>query len=215
MKRTTAISWLTGVVIVIGVIAWVFAFFLPEGNHLSNLRQRTTSLYGRKGELQAQLTSLQRLAAWENSVAGKNMASMLKQEIPSGPNMAVFLTEISNLAHQQSVQVTSISPSPATSQPVGGAASSTSAPPYLTIPVSMSLSGTYPDIFAFIQDLYSLPRLLVINSMSLSSSTSGASVITSSGGKPTGAALMTASLTTDIFTTAQPPPLSVGVSPGA
>ncbi len=210
MKRTSIIGLITGAVIVAGVVAWLFAFFLPEGSHLGTLRQRQSNLDAQKVPLEMQLTSLRRLAAWENSAAGLNLYSMLQQAVPSQPDEAQFLTQMSSLANKTGVTLTSITPSAAVAQPVISG-STTGVPPYLTIPVSLSLTGTYPNVYLFLEDLYSLPRIMVINSLSLSSSSSGSSVIASSAGKPVGTASITASISADMFTTA---PL-VSSTPGA
>ncbi len=212
MKRTSIISLVAGIVIVAAVVAWLFAFFLPEGSHLNNLRQRQASLEAQKIPLEAQLTSLRRLAAWETSAAGTNLYSMLQQAIPPNADEAQFLTQMSNLAAKAGVTLTSITPSTPVAQPIIGATSSTTAP-YMTIPVSMSLTGTYPSVYSFLQDLYSLPRLVVINSLSLSSSTNGSSVIAASAGKPVGTAIITASISANMFTTA--PAVSTGPGGGA
>jgi Tfp pilus assembly protein PilO len=75
-----------------------------------------------------------------------------------------YITSISNAAAATGMQVSSVDPSP----PVTGGN-------VAVVPVTVGATGTYDQTLAFIKALYALPRLTIINQISISGGGTGTS----------------------------------------
>jgi type IV pilus assembly protein PilO len=145
-----------GVVIV--AIGWWFGWMTPEAAKLTSVHvqevaqqqlqeQLTLQLDTLKGEARQVRTSLPLLHRFEEAIPAK----------PEAPDLVV---SIYNLATSDNVDLQTI-----TDNSVSAAGSG-----YSTIPISLAVSGSHDGVEAFISGLYGLPRLITVQTVSLSGS---------------------------------------------
>lgn len=190
-----------GITVAVGlllVLAWYFLLWSPQGKKLSAATKRRDDARTQTQQLQAQLQRLK--AAQQNEAAKLAQLERLTAAIPDQPNLAQFILDTNNAAAQSGVTFLSISPSPpaaaagAAAAPAGGAAApapaagqtpagggaSTSAAPTrpAEIRLSLSVTGGYFQVLDFMNRLDQLPRLIVIDTLTVSpgAATSGKGV---------------------------------------
>jgi len=152
----TGRSVLVALGVVVVVVVWVFAFYLPQTKKLSNLDAQRTSLQGTVAADQARLLQLEKEAQHVTQI--RAMYTKLESYVPSTVNVYTYIHTISAAAKSASVTITSLEPGMLT------AASGTS---YSSIPITASVRGTYDHLLAFLKDLYNLPRLTDVNTISV------------------------------------------------
>jgi Tfp pilus assembly protein PilO len=143
------------VVAVIVLLAWIS----PEGSKLSTLRAQQTQLGSQQASLQAEIATLQR----EKADFGPTCSSLAKYatEIPPAPDVDSFFKQVTALA------VSSGDPN-TPSISVGGAAGSTQGSSSATpVAIAFTLDGTYGQMSAFLEGLYSFPRMFTISQVTI------------------------------------------------
>lgn len=173
---------LVTLILVAALAAWLLVFFLPETHKLHNLDAQRTTLQSTVTADRARLQRLKDEAAHVNQI--RAMYDRLEGYVPSTGELYTYIHTISAAAKAAGVTITSLSP--------GGLVAAGTA--YSALPIGASIKGTYDHVLAFLKDLYSLPRLTDINSLSVS------------GGGPgtTRSSLLTVSLQLAIFTSQKP-----------
>ena len=171
------------------LLIWFVAVFSPEGHKLASANAKAQEAQTQQTALMARLDRLK--AYSKQSAELQALSDRLTAAVPTTTDVYDYITSISNTAAATHVAVTNITPSLAVS-------SGTVA----VIPVTVSVSGTYDETLAFIKALYTLPRLTVINQVSVSGGGTGTS-------RSTG---LTTELSVDIL--AQPSALA-GQTPAA
>ncbi len=171
-------------VLLLVILIWLIAFFLPQGKKLSTLSAQEQHLQAEVTAGQAKVAALKQEALHTPQLQA--MSQQLNTYVPSTAGSYAYITTMSNTAAAAKVTITSLSPGSVT--PVTGSS-------FSSIPFTVTVTGTYDELLTFIQDIYALPRLTQINTVSITG-----------GGPQTnrGTPLnMTASLM--IFTTQKPP----------
>ncbi len=210
--------------VVIALLLWAVVIS-PQNSKLSKLQSQQTSLQNQQIALQAKLSVLRT----EQQKLTSSCAQLQKiaTQIPSvqtptdvDAEESSFESQFNALAASAGVSLTKFSGfSPATSiagspAPPGGssaAASSTTPAGVVAVPTTLSVSGTYNQVLAFVNGLDSFPRLFVIQSFQLSVSTGSSSSSTGGGSASSGTATGSASATGAPSFTA--PPLWTGGNP--
>jgi Tfp pilus assembly protein PilO len=186
-KRSVLLSIVIGVVI---ILVWTLAFFLPQGKQLSKYNTQAAKLQGTQAVLETRLAQLKATSAATPKLL------LLKAKyaalVPPTPDVFNYFTLISNTAKASHVTLVSITPG------VGG----TLIPGtnLYGIGFTLNTTGSYDDTLYFIKAIYNLPRLTVINSMSLSGG----------GAKTTRSAPLTEAFSLTIFSTGKPTVASAG-----
>jgi Tfp pilus assembly protein PilO len=172
------------------VLVWLIAFYAPQGKNLSKYQTQRQQLQQQQAGLEAQLVQLRATSRAVPKLVA--LQSQLEGLIPPTPDIYNYITLMSNTATASGIQLVSLTPTN-TPAPVAGT-------DLQSIAVTLTANGTYDDTLGFMKAIYALPRLTVINS------------VTISGGGPTtnrGTVLDdTFSLT--IYTTAKPTTPSAG-----
>ena len=190
------------------LLAWWFLLWGPRNRSYNTASQAAQQAEAQVTQLQAQYNRL--LSIRQKIPQLQAELAKLQTAVPDKPQLDQIILNINDAAVESGVQLLAITPAPPVAATgSGSAATSTVAPP--AIRVSLSLKGDYNQVLDFINRLYALPRLLVIDTLGLSSSGTGPS------GTPTAPAAgattpttvpaeLTISLGVRLFTTTAPPP---------
>jgi Tfp pilus assembly protein PilO len=154
--RTKPVMITAGVGLVL-IIVWLVAFFVPQGSQLGKYDSRITSLSAQQAQLEAKVAELKLTSkATPQLVALKKDYAEL---VPSTADVFNYFTLVSDTANKSHITVLSISPGSGLT-PITGTSLS-------AITFTLNTTGTYDDTLYFIKAIYALPRLTVINSMTL------------------------------------------------
>ena len=161
------------------VLIWLFAFFLPQGKKLSTLNTQEATLEQEQAQLEAQLAQLKKTSEATPQLLALQAA--FNVAVPPSADTYTYITTMVATCNQAGVTLNSIT----TGSP--GAATNGIDP----ITVSLSTAGTYDQALKLIQLLNKLPRLTIINSVSM----------TGGGPNTTRTTKLTESFSLSIFTT--------------
>jgi len=181
LKNRTALLAIAGILLII--IIWLLVFFIPQGNKLSKLDAKATTLQAQVQAGQAKVTLLKKEAL--NTPALEAISQQLTSYVPPDPGIYPYITTISNTANSAKVNIVSLAPG--TPMAVPGTN-------FLSIGFTVAVSGTYDQFLSFIQGIYALPRLTQINTVS----------ITGGGPQTSRSTTLNMTATLTIFTTAKP-----------
>jgi len=155
LKDRRVVLAATGALVI--VLVWLLAFFLPQGKQLSKYRAQEQQLQTQQSALEAQLAQLQATSKAVPKLL--SMQAQLNGLIPSTPDIYNYITQMSDTAAATGVHLVSITPS-TIGTPVTGTQ-------LQSIPVTVATTGTYDNTLGFIKAVYGMPRLTVINSMTI------------------------------------------------
>jgi type IV pilus assembly protein PilO len=150
--------------LVVVVLVWLFVFFEPQSHKLASLDSEKVSLQQTLVQEQARLQQVRQ----ESHHVGQIQAidAKLKGYVPSSEELYTYIQALSGAGHQAGVTISSLQPSPP--EPASGTS-------YTAIPISAQVKGTYDQLVAFLHDIYNLPRLTDINSLTISGGGPGTS----------------------------------------
>ncbi len=168
MKRIGGIAAAAAVVV---LVIWYFALFRPETRDLSAAHKAHATAELKVSQLRNQVTQLDALKA--DIPADKAALSVLDAAVPSSPQLDTTLNQLHTVATASGVTLSAVSPSAPAATPSGGSSStasgsspSTSGTP--SIGLTMSAGGSYAQIMSFLSGLASMPRTVVVTSLSIS-----------------------------------------------
>jgi Tfp pilus assembly protein PilO len=164
--------------VLLAVLIWAIAFFVPQGAKLSSLQAQEQSLQQQVDAGNARVARLR--AESQHSAQIAAMVQKLQAYAPATSDIS-YIAMLSNAAKATGMTVASIGPGTAT--PLAGSS-------FDTVPVSAQVKGTYDQLLSFLRAVYALPRLTDINSVQ----------IVGGGPKTNRAAVLTATLQLEIFT---------------
>ncbi len=155
--RNRTVLLVIGATVVV-LLVWLLAFFLPQGRQLSKYAAERTQLQGEQARLEAQLQVLQATskATPELLMLQAKYGSM----VPATPDMYAYISQMAATATQAGVGLTSMTPSS-----TGAAVTGTT---LLAYPVTVAVTGTYDNTLGFLKALYAMPRLTVVNGITIS-----------------------------------------------
>lgn len=153
----TGRSVLVALGVVVIVVAWLLAFYLPQAHRLSALESKTATLHSTLAADQARLLQLQKEAQHVTQI--RAMYNRLDGYAPTTEKVYTYVHTIAHAAKIAGVTISALQPS---------AIESVSGTKYSAIPISASVQGTYDNILAFIKGLYDLPRLTDVNALTVS-----------------------------------------------
>jgi Tfp pilus assembly protein PilO len=188
------------------LLLWFVVLWGPQGSALSKAKARASDAVSRRATLRDQLSRLQ--AARRDQPLKQSQLETLRVAVPDDPNLAQFILDANDAANASGIDFLSISPTPpaptavapppttpttvtgsssattaTTAAPAAGATATPSAGP-AAIKMSMSITGGYFQVLDFINRLDKLPRIVVIDGLSIGTSVGGAAGQASSGGAP-------------------------------
>jgi len=173
------------------LLVWFLFFWGPQGNRLSDARERKEAAESENQRLQLERDRLQ--AAQERVPELAARLEQLRVAVPEQPNLAQFILDANDAAERSGINFISISPSPPTAgETVGPSA----------IALSINISGGYFQLLDFLNRLEAMPRIVVVDNLTLSPA----------GGESPGD--LSGSVTARMFTTATPESVAAGGAPG-
>ncbi len=181
------------------VLLWYVALWSPASSSLSDAKKRKEDAVQKTATLQDQIKSLQ--ASQAGQPLKQSQLETLRVAIPDQPNLAQFILDANDAASTAGVDFLSITPTPPTGQgqsttattAAPGAAAGGAAP--VPIRVGMTVSGGYFQVLDFMNRLNKLSRIVVIDSVSMTTGGGG------SGATGAAAAASTASASTNLNVT--------------
>ncbi len=154
--KITLRSALVALGVVVVVVAWFFAFYLPQTHKLAALGNQRTTLQSAVAADQARLQKAER----EDHHIGQIQAmyDRLEGYVPATEDLYTYIRTINGAAKAAGVTITSLAP---------GGLSAATGTSYSGITVTASVKGTYQHLIAFLERLYDLPRLTDVNGFSI------------------------------------------------
>jgi Tfp pilus assembly protein PilO len=158
IRRIAAVAAAAALVLV-GL--WYVALFHPATQKLASAHraeiaagQKTSQLNGQIGQLQV----LQKQIPLDTA-----KLATLQAAIPANPSLATALVQLHQAATNSGATLSSVGPSAPTGPSTSGAQAS--GPPFITL--SLIASGSYSQLRAFLAQLASMPRTLVVDSLDI------------------------------------------------
>lgn len=143
-------------VLLVVILVWFFVLFMPQSHKLSTLESQRTALQQNVLQDQIRLQTLRK----ESHHVGQIQAidAKLKGYVPTTEGLYTYIQTISLAGNKAGITITSLQP---------GALVPASGTAYSAIPIAAQVKGTYDDLVEFLNDIYNLPRLTDINSISI------------------------------------------------
>jgi Tfp pilus assembly protein PilO len=217
---------IAGVALVVLLLIWA-VLVSPQNSKLSSLQSQETQLQGKQAQLNARLTALR--TEKQNLASSCADLQKIATEIPTvqsptdiDAEESSFESQFNDLAASSGVNLaqfsgftpaTTAAGTPVATTPASGSGSgsSTAAAGVTAVPTTLTVSGNYGQMMAFINGLDTFPRLFVIQKFTLSFgnlSAAGAGASTPSPGSPA-----TSGAPTQVAASEATPPLWTGGHP--
>ena len=149
------------------VLLWFVALWGPQSSAFSKAKKRKSDAQAQGATLSDQLKRLQ--DARRDQPLKQSQLETLRVAIPDDPNLAQFILDANDAASRSGIDFLSITPaqptatSGATASTVPGGAAATPVP----IRVGMTIAGGYFQVLDFINRLNALPRIVVVDSLTM------------------------------------------------
>lgn len=143
---------------VVLVLLWYVAIFRPENHHLTAAHKADAAAQAQITQLQQQVTKLEALK--RQIPADNAKLSTLDAAVPATPDLKDVLDQLHNLATTTGCELTAVNPASS-----GSSSAPASGPQSLSL--TMSVSGSYPQLMAFFSGLSHLPRAVVVDGASI------------------------------------------------
>jgi Tfp pilus assembly protein PilO len=205
MRRWTIFTALA--VIVVLAAGWLL-LVKPQKSKISDYQTQAQT------QLQANsllLTQIEQLQAEQSELPQEQLAlQKFSTQIPNDAEEPTLIRQFSTAAHGAGVDLGSIAPGAATAvsastaagtQTLGGAATTVGA--LNSLPITLSVTGSYPNIESFFESLEKLPRALLVTGFTVGPGSAPAGT--------TGTNPLTVSITAQVFFT---PPAATTTAPG-
>jgi Tfp pilus assembly protein PilO len=180
MNKTRQWSVFTAVAVVVVLLAGWFLLVKPQSSKTSNLKSEAATQQSSNDVLVSQIAALQ---AEERQLPQQQSAlQKFATQVPDNAAEPTMIRQLQAAAAGAGVDLISITPGAATvvttSGQVPGSSSltapTTSGAQLVELPLSLGITGTYPNVESFFQSLEKLPRSLLVSSWSLCPDGSGA-----------------------------------------
>ena len=195
----------TALVALIVVLVFYFLLWKPTSNKISTENSALAQAQQQLTSLNGQISSLKAFQA--ELPAAQAEANRLTSAVPVTPELPNFILELNSISQKSGISFISISPAQAIAASVGGTATTTAANSNLyQVEVGLQIGGGYFQVLDFINRLDHLPRLVMVNSVNLTSSNSAATTqsSTSSTVAATSGTQLSASLKLTIYSQSAP-----------
>ena len=162
---------------VVGVLAagW-FVLVSPQRSHVSDLKAKALTEQQATSQVQAQVAQLKQQQQGEPAQQRKLMK--IASQIPDNPQLPTLIRELAAAAHKSGVSLDAMAPAQPTMlaaaapTTTGTAATGTAAAaPLASIPVTISVTGSYFNIESFMRSLEHLDRALLAKGLTVAPAT--------------------------------------------
>jgi Tfp pilus assembly protein PilO len=185
-RRTLAIFAVGAVAI---VALWWFLVYSPKGDDLSAAQDERDEAALQQDALQAQLDELEEIAA--NGPAIDAELAELSGLVPPTSDLAGFIIGMNDLAIQSGIDWISVAPNPPEAE----------GPGLSTIDLNISIEGGFFQVVDYLNRLEDFDRLVIVDTMNISSSSGSAE-----DGTTAATGTLGVTLTGRMFTTEAPAP---------
>lgn len=142
------------------VLLWYFFLWSPQGGRIDDARERRGAAEQQESELRARLDRLRDQK--RNEAATRSQIEVLRVAVPDQPNLAQFILDANDAATRSGIDFLSVSPTPPAAATTPGAAAGPA-----EIRLGLNITGGYFQVIDFINRLNELPRLVVIDTVSV------------------------------------------------
>ncbi|HET9091842.1 MAG TPA: type 4a pilus biogenesis protein PilO [Acidimicrobiales bacterium] len=153
LKRPRVLGAIGAVIVLI--VAFYFAWWTPETNKLASVNAQKQQQVTEIASLHAQLAQLIAEAGFVTKY--QTFLTFFGSQVPVQPEQGQLVYQLGKLSNSDHVDITSVTAN-TTSPAVAPSTLS-------TIPVSLTVTGAHANVDKFLSDLYSLPRLITIQSI--------------------------------------------------
>jgi Tfp pilus assembly protein PilO len=157
------------------IMLWYVFLWRPTSASVAKERAKAVTAERQRDELRDQLRRLR--SSQRQEPLKLSQLATLKVAVPDDPNLAQFILDANDAATKSGVDFLSITPTPpgaaagaTTATTVAGGGGAAPVP----IKLAMSIQGGYFQVIDFLNRLNGLPRVVVIDSVSLTSSANNA-----------------------------------------
>jgi type IV pilus assembly protein PilO len=141
--------------LVIPIAVFYFLYYAPKGKEIKGLEGQKVYLVGEIKKVEATVAQLEKHKAEKKETEEKfKLASML---LPGGKEIPSLLTNLSSLGTNSGLEVITFSPGAEAPQQF-----------YATIPLRLTIKGTYHNIGIFLDKVSKLPRIVSATDITLS-----------------------------------------------
>ena len=195
----------TAVAALLIVAVFYFLLWKPTSNKISTESSALAQAQQQLTTLNGQVSSLKSFQ--QQLPAAQAEANRLTSAVPTTPELSNFILALNSISQKSGISFISISPAQAIAASVGSSTATTTANPNLyQVQVGLQVGGGYFQVLDFINRLDHLPRLVIVNSINLTSSnsTNAAQSSTSTTAATNSGTQLSASLKLTIFSQSAP-----------
>lgn len=202
MKNRRNLIYGAGAAVLVAMVAaWFFLLWSPQGHKLSSLHSQQATANTQAATLAAQLAQLRSEA--KHIASAHRQLSTMSSAVPPAPHLSSLILQVDSAAHASGFQFLSISPGIVQAPPTATSSASAAKGGPNVIPVSIKGSGSFFQVLDFMHRLAKLPRIVVVDNVSLTgSSASGVGISPS----------LNVTLSGNAFTTAPAPSATSGAA---
>jgi Tfp pilus assembly protein PilO len=146
------------------VLIWYVALVRPQAHHLAAAHKAHAAAEQKIATLDAQLAGLRALV--KQIPADRARLGAYTAAVPNTPSLDTALNQLQEAAASARVTLSNVSPSTPASA-TGGASSSAQAAGGPAITLGLTAAGSYPALTNFLRATASMPRAVVVDSLSL------------------------------------------------
>jgi type IV pilus assembly protein PilO len=141
-------------------LLWFLLLWSPQGGRLDDAREREEAAAAENGQLEVRVARLS--AAEERRPELTADLEALRVAVPDSPDLAQFLLDANGASVEAGVDFISISPTPPAPSATAGLPSE--------IGLNINVEGGYFQVIDFLTRVSALPRVVVVDSLGLTSS---------------------------------------------
>lgn len=176
MKARLALVGIGASILLIG--AWFFLLWSPASDDLDKAKDDRAAEVKRADELEVRLAHLKNLES--NAEVLERDRALLAEAIPSADLLDQFILQVNERAARSGVAFVSVSPQ----QPgAAGAAPGAAASGPTSVGLQIQATGDYFQLLRFLEELRDGPRLVTVDTFSLSKGGEGNQMSASIGGR--------------------------------
>jgi Tfp pilus assembly protein PilO len=198
MSKTRQWTVLTAVVVLVIFAAGWLLLVKPQRSHASTLNSQAVTAQQANAQLESQIAALK--AEQKNLPEQQRILQKFTTQVPGDPSEPTLIRQLSAAANGSGIDLNSLTPG----SPAAVSASTASTLPSTTttgglseLPLTINITGTFPNIESFFQSIERLPRATLVTGWTLGSGQASTSSTSTTSTTATDA--LTGTLSADVF----------------
>ena len=159
---------------VLVLILWYVVLWSPRQGAISDAKDRRDAAELEAGRLRTTLARLEELK--QNEALTRSRLEELRVAVPDQPNLAQFILDANEAANRAGIEFLSVTPSPPAVPAASPDTDPAAAPTVSSIGLAMSVTGGYFQVIDYLNRLTDLPRVVVIDNLTVSPDEGGRSL---------------------------------------